>query len=195
MTKKEKPLPKPQTSAFGRKREFEDSEGKGPLIADKMVMAMAEGKLEEFLKQEIPDSEHARKLAMMLMGMTGMLPPEAVLSKTEKDFSPSESTEAISQEKSVPSSQPPEDVVNAIRSGDVKGLVGLLEREYRKRMPDAASGVSEENASRFIEQPAIEKDVIDQLIKIASDNNLTPDWIMLRALKVYVQEYHRTGRL
>ncbi len=190
MSRKEKPLPRPKPSAFGKKRHFEQDKEEEPLLADRMLVAMAEGKLEEFLKREMPDSEHARELAMMMMGMTGMLPPEA-----RKDVKPPEGPETISREKLSLPAQPPEDVVNAIKSGDVKGLVGLLEREYRKRMPDAASGVSEESTAGFIEQPAIEKDVIDQLMKIASDNNLTLDWIMLRALKVYVQEFHRTGRL
>ena len=33
------------------------------------------------------------------------------------------------------------------------------------------------------------------LIGIAGDNDVTLDWIMLRAIKVYVEEYRRTGKL
>ena len=73
MSKQEKLLPKPPNTPFGRKRHFEEDESKDPLIADEMVQAMAEGKLEEFLKKELPDNEYARKLAEMMMGMTGML--------------------------------------------------------------------------------------------------------------------------
>ena len=38
-----------------------------------MAAAAAEGKLEDFLKQEMPDNEYARNLANMMMGMTGMM--------------------------------------------------------------------------------------------------------------------------
>ena len=91
---------------------------------------------------------------------------------------------------------PPEDVLKAVQSGDVKSLKELLAREHRKRMPGgAASKISEENAARFLEQPDIEKDLMEGIMKIASDNNFTPDWVLIRALKVYVSEYQRTGRL
>ena len=32
-------------------------------------------------------------------------------------------------------------------------------------------------------------------MQIATDNSVTLDWIMLRAIKVYVQEYRKTGKL
>ncbi len=92
--------------------------------------------------------------------------------------------------------QQQEDVLKAVEAGDVKSLKELLEREHRKRMPDAiVSPISEENTARFLEQPGIEKDLFDGILKIASDNNLTPDWVLIRALKAYVREYQRTGRL
>jgi hypothetical protein len=90
----------------------------------------------------------------------------------------------------------PEEILKAVQSGDVKSLKELLAREHRKRMPDAADlSISEENAARFLEQPGMEKDLMDSIMKIASDNGLPPDWVLLRALKVYVREYQRTGRL
>ena len=89
-----------------------------------------------------------------------------------------------------------EDILKAVEAGDVKSLKELLEREHRKRMPDAiVSPISEENTARFLGQPGIEKDLFDSILKIASDNNLTPDWVLIRALKAYVREYQRTGRL
>ena len=92
--------------------------------------------------------------------------------------------------------RPPEEILKAVQSGDVKSLKELLAREHRKRMPDATdSPISEENTARFLEQPGIEKDLMDSILKIASDNGLTPDWVLVRALKVYVREYQRTGRL
>ena len=63
-------------------------------------------------------------------------------------------------------------------------------------MPDAhISPISEENTARFLQQPGIEKDLLDEIMKIASENNLTADWVLIRALKVFVREYQRTGRL
>jgi hypothetical protein len=92
--------------------------------------------------------------------------------------------------------RPPEEILKAVQSGDVKSLKELLAREHRKRMPDAADlSISEENAARFLEQPGMEKGVMDSILKIASDNGLPPDWVLVRALKVYVREYQRTGRL
>src|SRR5512140_91734 len=75
MSNEEKPLPKPPNTAFGRKKQFEQTDEQGALLADRMAAAMAEGKLDEFLKQEMPDNEFARNLATMMMGMTGMMPP------------------------------------------------------------------------------------------------------------------------
>jgi hypothetical protein len=43
--------------------------------------------------------------------------------------------------------------------------------------------------------PAIEKELVDAMIKIAKDNSVSADWIILRAIKVYVEEYRRTGKL
>lgn len=188
MSKQEKPLPKPPNTPFGRKRHFEEDESKDPLIADEMVQAMAEGKLEEFLKKELPDSEYARKLAEMMMGMTGMLPSGIVSAESKKDeIKPSEKS-------SIP--QPPEDVINAVESGDVKGLMELLSREHKKRVPDEGAVSAEgEKTSPSPVSPVIDKDIIDELIRIASDNNLTLDWLMLRAIKSYVQEYKKTGQL
>jgi hypothetical protein len=78
MSKKERELPKPGKTPFGRKRP--QNEGQDDLLmADHMAMAAAEGKLNEYLEQEIPEGEYAKKLAMMMMGMTGILPNEGGL--------------------------------------------------------------------------------------------------------------------
>ncbi len=183
MSKKEKPLPKPPTTPFGRKKRFEESEEDVPLLADQIAKAMAEGKLGEFLQQEIPDNEHARKLVSMMMSMTGMLPPEGISIESKED------------EEKPSSEQPPEDVLKAVQTGDVQGLMELLKREHEKRMSEASQAISKESRVSFTEQPSVEKEIIGQLIKIADDNNVTLDWIILRALKLYAEEYGKTGRL
>jgi len=90
----------------------------------------------------------------------------------------------------------PDDIRAAIQGGDVQGLMDLLRREHRKRMPDADAAPSEEpTVQPGAVQPVIDKDLIDAMMRIASDNSVTVDWIILRAIKVYVQEYDKTGRL
>lgn len=195
MPKHEKPLPEPPATPFGRKKTPGHSEEQETLLADRMAAAMAEGTIEEFLKKEMPDNEYARKLATMMMGMTGMLPAEGAqpsLGKTGK---------TPSAENSAPEQMPnpaelPEEVVRAVQGGDVKGLMGLLHREHQKRSPGSETAPGEETAPpQPAVQPAIDKDIIDTLIRIASDNSVALDWIILRAIKVYVEEYQKTGRL
>ncbi len=198
MSRKNKSLPKPPTTAFGRKKRFEDGEEQSPLMADRMAAAMAEGKLEDFLKEELPDNERARDLAMMMMGMTGMVPsgdPPPV-QKKESIGPSSDAAESVSHSEIPGSAEIHGEVMSAIRSGDVKGLMGLLRREHQKRMPDAETTPGEEAAATSpLDQPTIDKELIDAFIRIASDNSVTPDWIILRAIKIYVEEYKKTGKL
>ncbi len=192
MSKKEKQLPTPPNRPFGRGKKFEGEEEKTELTADRMAMAAAEGKLEEFLKKEMPDNEFARNLASMMMGMTGMMPgaqPSATASENS-DTEASRTTEV------------PEDVKTAIEGGDVQGLMEMLRREHLKRNPGAeAQEASPESAktepvqSTPQDAPAIDKELIDTLIRIAQDNNVSLDWIILRAIKVYVQDYRKNGKL
>jgi len=194
---KEKPLPKPPTTAFGR-RNRPEQEDQTTLMADRMAAAMAEGKLEEFLQQEMPDNEYARNLATMMMGMTGMMPAggTAVSSHT-----PENREQLLSSENSTSGQTPsaegiPGDIKKAIQGGDVRELMDLLRREHQKRRPGAETNPADEvSASQPVDQPTIDKELIDALIRIATDNSVTLDWIMLRAIKLYVQEYQKTGRL
>ena len=139
----EKPLPKlrktPQTN---------------PLLADELAKAVSEGRLEEFMDQEIPDNEHSRKLVSMMMGMTGMMPPG--------------------------------EIASAAQAGDVKGLTDLLAKEHEKRTDKPGT---ETNI------PSPEQKTLDDLIQIASDNNVSVDWLVMRALSLYITEYRKTGRL
>jgi hypothetical protein len=164
---------------------------------------MAEGRLDEFIKQELPDNEYARNLTSMMMGMTGMLPmgggPAASPSPAPgQQPAASATTGAGPEERISPAAEIPEDVRKAIESGDVKGLKDILRREYLKRTPGAEASMSEEAAKPQPEasgMPSIDKDLIDAMIQIARDNSVTMDWIILRAIKVYVDEYRKTGKL
>ncbi len=196
MPKKEKPLPKPPTSPFGRKRRFEEEEGAVSLIADEMARAMAEGKLDDFLKKEMPDSEYARKLSIMMLGMTGMLPTSEGQSQA-KEKAPDLSPTGKSPEEPPPGPAP-EGLIEAAQAGDVQGLMGLLKKEHEKRTSGSGGNVPQEKQQNDAAAPAFdasEKELIMELMEIASQNDLTIDWIVLRALKRYIEEYRKTGFL
>ncbi len=198
MSKKERRLPKPPTTPFGGKRRFGEEESPGPLMADEMARAMAEGKLEEFLKREMPDNEHARKLTMMMLGMTGMMPSEVDPSVSKK-ISPAPTAGKSSKEPSAPPLPEglPQGLIEAVQTGDVQGLMGMLKKEHEKRTSVSSEGLSEERQTDDttpVFSPT-EEDTIEELTDIASQNNLTLDWIVLRALRRYIEEYRKTGLL
>ncbi len=193
---KEKSLPRPPKTPFGRKRPEESEEEQGGLIADRMAAAMAEGKIEEFLKKEMPDNEYARNLATMMMGMTGMMPAGGGQPTPQAPGKKTQPSEHAAPTRTPSMEEIPEDVRNAVQSGDVQGLMDLLRREQQKRMPGIETKPEEGTAaSPSAAQPTIDKDIIDALVRIASDNSVTLDWIILRAIRLYVQDYEKTGKL
>jgi hypothetical protein len=130
----------------------------------------------------------------MMMGMTGMTPPGGVTA-------PMPPVQPSADQK-IAGAAVPEDVFKAVQGGDVKGLMDLLRKEHQKRSPGAALPESAEAgpapetvAPRSSAMPAIDKELIDAMIQIAKDNSVSPDWIVLRAVKVYVEEYRKTGKL
>jgi len=201
MSEKDNPLPNPLKTPFGRRRTGEDEEGpRQPLMADRMALAMAEGRLDEFMKENLPDNEQARQLAMMMMsmtGMAGMMPPTGFPAPDQEsraavssDPKPHEG-EAAGEETQVP-----EDVMQAVHAGDMHQLMELLRREHQKRTGSDISPPPPDAALGFNTAPTgIEKEVLDQMLEIASANGVTLDWLILRAIKVYIEEYRKTGKL
>jgi hypothetical protein len=196
----DKPLPKPASTPFTRKKAGEHREDQ-ELTADRMAEAIAQGTLDEFLTKEMPDNEAARKLATMMMGMTGMMPMGGapITPPTPATAQQPQSSEISAAEQVTPSGEVPEDVRKAIESGDVSVLKNLLRREYLKRTPGATLDINEETAAppppKASGLPAIDKDLVDAMIQIAKDNSVAMDWMILRAIKVYVEEYRKTGKL
>ena len=190
MSKKEKDLPKPKKTPFGRKR-HEGEEQDDLLMADKMALAAAEGKLEEYLGQELPEGEYAKKLAMMMLNMTGgALPLQGAMPSRG-------SAEPEKPEQTAETPPVPEDVVSAVQAGDVGILKGLLAREAQKRDPHS---VQDQPEKKIVPQEqgsgaGLEKGILDELIRVASENNLSLDWLIARALKLYLEEFKKTGRL
>lgn len=196
MSKKEKPLPRPPATPFKKKRSFDQGDKKETLMADRMTMSMSEGKLDEFIKKELPDNEHARKLAEMMMGMTGMM--HTGFSIKSEPGKGSENKSEPSQPAEGPSvAAAPDEVVEAVKGADVNGLMELLRREHQKRQGSEPGPAKKEKKDppSAQPQPAVEKEIIEQMLKIAHDNNLSLDWIFFRALKKYVQGYQNTGNL
>jgi len=199
MAKKNRPLPRPPKTPFGRKRRFGEEEEPQTLMADRMAMAAAEDRLDEFFEREMPGNEHAKKLAEMMMGMTGMMPGGSISdgsASTKNTASRASKKNAAPPENDMQAAAaPPEEVVAAVKNADVKGLMDLLEKEHSKRQGKKGKAASKKGSAPVTNQAAIEKEVVEQLLKISADNNLGIDWLVFRALKRYVEEYKKTGNL
>jgi hypothetical protein len=200
---RDRPLPTPPRKRFGGAPEERDDAA--PLTADRMAQAAAAGRLEEFLRQEIPAGDHARNLAMMMMGMSGMMPADLPPAAPEPPPGPDREP---ADAQGGPAPQPPPQVVRAVGQGDVAQLASLLKAEHAKRnpavpgggdaaapggLPDAAAPAS--GAAAAPGRAGIDAAFVDELIRIAADADVTVDWLMLRAVRLYVEEYRRSGRL
>jgi hypothetical protein len=179
-----------------------------------MALAAAEGRLDEFLQRELPEGEHARTLAMMMMGMSGMMPTEMPAGPLPSAAAPGRTAaEAPCLPGAEPDAAPavsPE-VLAAIQQADVAGLAGLLRAEHAKRCaPDPAEGprradppfpapaatpAQAASAAAAPGRPGIDQAIVDELIRIAADNDVTVDWLTLRAIRLYVEDFRKTGRL
>jgi hypothetical protein len=149
-----------------------------PLLSDELAIAMAQGKLDEFLKKRFPNNEHARMLASMMAGLTGMFMP------------------GMGPGPESPSAKAPEGLEEAAQSGDVQGLMDLLAKEHERRTGEKPPiNEPRQSEEKTAEEPVMEKEIIDALLKIAEENRVSVDWLTARALKVYIEEYKRTGRL
>jgi len=131
MPENDRPLPTPPRSRFGR----DSQEEAGPassMISDRMALAAAEGRLEEFLQHEIPEGDHARNLAVMMMGMSGMMPTGMPAGLPQDVSTPSPAAPAANAQPAISPEVPPE-VLAAIQQGDVTNLTGILRAEHEKR--------------------------------------------------------------
>lgn len=162
MPEDEKPLPRPKKTPFGVNRDITPDEEKAPLTADRMAMAMSQGNLDEFIKNELPDNEYARTLAQMMMGMTGMMPSGDMPSPPPK-FDAKE----------------PE--VNETE------IIETLKKQFSETSP--------ESEGQKQDMPVADKKTLDEFIKIASDNSLSIEWLIFRAMRLYVEDYKKTGKL
>ena len=210
MSKDDRPLPTPPRSRFGKPVPGE-GEPATDLTADRMAQAAAEGRLGEFLQQEIPEGEHARNLAMMMMGMSGMLPMGAIDGMGGGPAAPVTLPphQAPAPEVDTPAVEPaaelPPGVIAAVRDGDVASLAALLQAEHAKRSgrefpgPDAPATSPAPPAAApqgaTAGRPGIDAAIVEELIRIGAENDVSVDWLMLRAVKLYVEEHRKTGRL
>jgi hypothetical protein len=198
MTEGDRTLPTPPRRRFGRSSP-EEAGTAAPLTSDKMALAAAEGRLEEFFQRELPEGDHARNLALMMMGLSGLMPEEVP--------GPPATAQPPGPARPSPDAQPleephlPPEVLAAVQQGDVASLTGLLRAEHEKRFPPAAAAdeapplPASPAAPPATGRPGIDAAIIDELLRIAADNDVTVDWLTLRAVKLYVEEHRRTGRL
>jgi hypothetical protein len=201
MADNDRPLPTPPRSRFGRDPQQDAGPAPG-MISDRMALAAAEGRLEEFLQHEIPEGDHARTLARMMMGMSGMMPMGAPAGATHAAAPPDPGALPAG------AADVPPEVLAAVQQGDVATLKGILRAEHAKRSgrgaaaeetppePSTPAASAPLPAAAAAPAPAgIDTAVIDELIRIGAANDVTVDWLMLRAVKLYVEEYRKTGRL
>ena len=193
MTKRNRPLPSPPGRRFGP-GETRPGEASGGLLEEKLAQAAAMGKLEQFMDDEFKDNEHARKLASMMMGMTGMAPATGTAKARPV-------AEAAEQEKgSVP---PPEEIVKAAQAGDVGALMGLLAREHEKRtgkklehkQGKQEKGSRKGRAKTARESSPFDRETLNALVSMAKENDVSVDWLVARAIKLYIRDYRDTGRI
>ncbi|UCE79511.1 MAG: hypothetical protein JSV13_02450 [Nitrospiraceae bacterium] len=196
MTKKDRPLPKPPKTPFGTKKFFEEHKSDNALMFDRMARALVDGTMNEFIQQELPDSLYGRKLTELMMGLMGMMPIHGLNddSKDQKGMSVTDRTAGGETEPH--SHEPPEDVQRAVQSGDVKLLMELLHREHKKRMPDTTSELSlDKDDHRSQEHLADNRNLLDHMIAIAAEHGVSQEWLLMRAMRLYIDAYNRTGRL
>jgi len=134
----------------------------------------------------------------------GFVPPSAARTPEARESENSESGEEI---KGI---VPSEEIMKATMSGDVKKLTALLkeaaagmgggsDKNSQHRVSDGAG--AQESASDNDAQPAgtsdgyMEKQQLEMLIRMASENGVSVDWIINRAIKLYLQDYQNTGRM
>jgi hypothetical protein len=91
-------------------------------------------------------------------------------------------------------------VDTAAARGDVGELIALLAEEHRKRAPEAAlpseqAGPAQSEEISSASKGDIEKKTLDRLLRIASKEEVSLDWLIGRALDLYVRDYDLTGRL
>lgn len=189
MPKKRKDLPEPPPGPFSRRRR----QGEGndaPQTADRLTMAMAEGRLDEFLEEEFGDIPNAKKLAMMMLGATGMAPPGEKAKGGKKKTAPAKPDVRAGRRDPDKRSEVPEELLKAAERRDVKGLSGLLPEEHGKR-----GGRGKALRGEATKEALFDKGDIDTLMKVAAENNVSLDWVISRAIKLYARDYRNTGRI
>ncbi len=187
MPKKKRQLPEPPGGPFGRRRPFEERV-EAPHTADRLAAALMEGRVEEFMDKEFGDVPHAKELAMMMLGATGMMPSPAK-TKAEKPSSRKKPVGTGKKKKSGESPKASERVMRAAEKGDLETLGNLLAGELRKR-----SG-GESPKKKGPKETHFDKADIDTILEIAARNNVSVDWVMARAIKLYARDYRTTGRI
>jgi hypothetical protein len=149
-----------------------------------MALALAQGKLNEFLAEEFPDNENARKLADVMMRMTGMAAPAAGTGSLPE--------KKLKGRRGAEDKEPP-GAVDSSPSEGTETLVNLLGGTQNKEAGRAGKRRGKGTAPEG--EAFLDKDVIDTLMKIAEENKVSLDWVMARALRLYTRDYVTTGRI
>ena len=136
-----------------------------PQMADRLTAAMMEGRGEEFMDEEFGDIPGAKQLAMMMLGATGMSP---------SSISPRKSAEKNTEAKA------------SAKKPDAKAAGKNAKASAKAKTKAESAGAGEQNFN---------KADLDTLMQIAAENNVSFDWVMARAVKLYARDYRTTGRI
>ncbi len=211
MTDAKKPLPEPPKRPFGRKK-FGPVEHQGELLADELTDAAMRGTVDEFLQDQIGDNPNARRLAEMMMGMTGMgnmagIPAAAPPAGDSSGDPPAGGDGAEQSTGSENPPEPSEEMVAAAQAGDVQSLMGLLKAEHERRTgrpvtdnkksaPESADPGGPSSADGNAgDRGFLDKESLDTLLAIAGAQGVGVDWLIARAITLYLRDYRLTGRL
>jgi len=140
-------------------------EAVSPQMADRLTAAMMEGRGEEFMEEEFGDIPGAKELAMMMLGASGMSPAGVSPSKASGKKPNAETVKKSAAKASKKTSK------------------------ESSKTPEKVLESAETGEQNF------DKADLDTLLKIAAENNVSFDWVMARAVKLYARDYRTTGRI
>jgi hypothetical protein len=73
--------------------------------------------------------------------------------------------------------------------------MGMLRAEHAKRSGEGPAAAEAPRQPAAEARAGIDAAIVEELLRISADNDVAVDWLMLRAVKLYVEEYRKTGRL
>ena len=207
MSESDRPLPTPPRSRFGRDSQEEpappghDFRPDGPRCRGRAPRGIPAARN--------PRGRSRRNLAMMMMGMSGMMPMEMPAGLPRHPPTARHLRRPVRTPPSPRTSRPrclrpssretwPTSWGSSAPStrNDPALPTPVDERRRLRGLSAAAAGLRVQQRCPPPGGPGRhDAAIIEELIRISADNDVTVEWLMFRAVKLYVEEYRKTGRL